>query len=68
MELKRNGTASFVLRIWWEEGEKGPIWRGRIEHAISGDNRYFQKIQELFHFIEAYTGPLEAEGGGDEQK
>jgi hypothetical protein len=28
---KANRAASFVLRIWWEEGGAKPIWRGRVQ-------------------------------------
>ena len=48
-------TASFVLRIWWEEGDAGPIWRGWTQHAASGDNCYFQTIAELLHFVECHA-------------
>ena len=49
---------SFVLRLWWEEGESGAAWRGWIQHAITGETRYFHRLAELLDFVEAYTGPL----------
>lgn len=55
-------TASFVLRIWWEEGDAQPIWRGWTQHAASGDSRYFQTIAELLHFLEQHAGNLVTEG------
>jgi len=57
-------TASFVVRIWWEEGNTGPIWRGWTQHAASGDSRYFQTIPELLHLVEQHAGDLTAEGDG----
>ncbi|KPJ50881.1 MAG: hypothetical protein AMJ38_01270 [Dehalococcoidia bacterium DG_22] len=55
--------ASFVLRIWWEEGDAGPIWRGWTQHAASGDSRYFQTMADLLHFLEQHAGDLSEEGG-----
>jgi hypothetical protein len=60
---KANRVASFVLRIWWEEGGAKPIWRGRIQHAASGDSRYFQTIAELLDFVEQRAGSLSTQGG-----
>ncbi|MDQ7029936.1 MAG: hypothetical protein Q9O62_09270 [Ardenticatenia bacterium] len=50
---------SFVLRIWWEE--EG--WRGWVQHATSGESRYFVRLADLLAFLEAYTGPLEQAPG-----
>ena len=50
--------AAFILRIWWEQKDSNPIWRGQIQHAASGDSRYFQSVNELLHFVELHVGPL----------
>ncbi len=51
-------TASFVFRIWWEEGDSGPVWRGWTQHAASGDSCYFQTVAELLRFVERHAGNL----------
>jgi hypothetical protein len=53
---------SFVLRIWWE-GNDQPIWRGWVQHAASGETRYFLQLADLLAFVEAHTGRLIAEDG-----
>jgi hypothetical protein len=54
---------TFVVRIWWEKGDAEPIWRGRIQHAASGNSRYFQTIAELLGFAGRRASNLSAEGG-----
>jgi hypothetical protein len=55
---QHNRSNSFVLRIWWEEGEASPVWRGWVQHAASGDARYFQRLADLLAFVEAHAGLL----------
>jgi hypothetical protein len=50
---------SFVLRIWWEANEGSPrVWRGRIQHAATGDVAYVQTLRDLRIFLEKWTGSL----------
>lgn len=53
----------FVVRIWWEVGSlrpgDRPLWRGRIQHAASGEYAVFQSLGELTRFIQEQTGNLE---------
>ena len=60
MRIKRRRSDSFVFRIWWEEDG----WRGWVQHAVSGENRYFERLPDLLHFVEARTGPLEQDVEG----
>ena len=55
--------ASFVLRIWWEEGVSGPVWRGWTQHAASGESCYFETLIEMLEFIEQYVGSLNPQEG-----
>ena len=54
---------SFVLRIWWEPDltrpDGRPLWRGYIQHAVSGRPLVFQSLDELLRFIQSQTGELE---------
>lgn len=58
MDGRQRGSNSFVVRIWWEEGEKVATWRGWVQHAASGQAHYFQHLVDLLTFVEAHTGPL----------
>jgi hypothetical protein len=54
---------SFVLRIWWEaQHGASHIWRGRIQHAATGDAQYVGTLDDLLDFIEARTGRLRHSG------
>ena len=50
---------AFVLRIWWEDGNELPIWRGWVQHASSGDACYVHRVADLLAFVETHTGRLD---------
>lgn len=58
---------AFVLRVWWEPGLERPnghaLWRGRVQHATSGEYLVFASLDELQRFIERHTGSLSAYPG-----
>lgn len=54
MSGEMRSSNSFVLRIWWEE--EG--WRGWVQHAASGETRYFEQVEDLISFVEVHTGLL----------
>jgi len=58
MGKEQQRSNSFVFRIWWEEGAAGTFWRGWVQHAASGESRYFERLADLLAFVEAQTGPL----------
>ncbi len=36
-------THLFTVRVWLENlGESGPEWRGKVQHVLSKEVRYFQ--------------------------
>jgi hypothetical protein len=45
---------SFVVRIWREVNL--PEWRGRVQHACTGDAILFGELDELLAFIEDRMG------------
>lgn len=61
MGLDEASTASFVVRIWLEEGPASgrAFWRGHITHVPSGRRRYIQRLSDITEFIAPY---LEAMG------
>ena len=43
----------FTVRIWREELGEGHIeWRGKVQHALSGEARYFREWGELLAFVQ----------------
>jgi hypothetical protein len=57
---------SFIVRVWLEETseESGrAVWRGRVTHVPSHEQRYFQTMTDLVGFIERYL--MDWEGGSD---
>lgn len=58
-------NASFVVRIWWEDGNKLPgrerPWRGWVQHARSGEATYVHDLDTLLSFMEQWTGHLAKE-------
>lgn len=57
MTERPSSSNSFVLRIWWEDGQAE--WRGWVQHAGSTHSRYFHHLADLLAFVEEHTGPLE---------
>jgi hypothetical protein len=47
----------FTVRIWREELGDGRIeWRGKVQHALSGEARYFREWTELIAFMREQVG------------
>ena len=61
MEQSNNGaklqldqpTHSFVIRVWQEEPGH---WRGTVRHVQSEAQRGFEKLEQVFQFIQQQTG------------
>lgn len=52
-----NKAASFVARIWLEEGPNGnPRWRGHVKHVQSDRAGFFEDLQALRLFVEDTSG------------
>ena len=42
----------FTVRVWREELEEGRYeWRGKVQHALSGETRYFRRWADLITFV-----------------
>jgi hypothetical protein len=42
----------FTVRVWREELGAGRVeWRGKVQHALSGEARYFREWVELIAFV-----------------
>jgi hypothetical protein len=56
-------THAFVVRIWLEpnltRSDGRMLWRGRVQHATSGEYLVFEVMADLLRFITSWTGTLE---------
>ena len=47
----------FTVRIWREELGDGHVeWRGKVQHALTGEARYFREWAELIAFLREQVG------------
>jgi hypothetical protein len=47
----------FTVRVWREELGDGHVeWRGKVQHALSGEARYFREWAELIAFVREQAG------------
>lgn len=63
MDLERQQPRShlFTVRLWLEElGNDQREWRGKVQHVISGEVRYFRDWPALIAFLQMVLSTLEA--------
>ena len=47
----------FTVRVWREELGEGRVeWRGKVQHALTGEARYFREWAELIAFLREQVG------------
>jgi hypothetical protein len=47
----------FTVRIWREELGDGHVeWRGKVQHALTGEAQYFREWAELNAFVREQVG------------
>jgi len=47
----------FTVRVWREElGNGHSEWRGKVQHVLSGETRYFRKWADLIVFVREQVG------------
>jgi hypothetical protein len=50
----------FTVRVWREELGEGRVeWRGKVQHALSGEARYFREWTELIAFVRERVSDIE---------
>jgi hypothetical protein len=53
----------FTVRIWREELGAGRVeWRGKVQHALTGEARYFREWTELIAFVREQVGDTRQSG------
>jgi hypothetical protein len=46
----------FTVRVWAEALGPGSVeWRGRAQHVLSGETRYFREWKDLIAFVKQLT-------------
>ena len=66
MDAQRNPQQSelFTVRMWPEDVGEGRIeWRGKVQHALSGESRYFREWPALVAFFAEVLTTEEAVAG-----
>ena len=60
-ESSRSQSHLFTVRVWREELGAGRVeWRGKVQHALSGEARYFREWAELIAFVQEQVGDQSA--------
>jgi hypothetical protein len=60
-------SATFIVRLWLEDGEEAErAWRGHVEHIQSGEKEYVREMMQVTRFMEKHFGEeaSEARQGG----
>jgi hypothetical protein len=54
----------FIVRLWHEPSQIAAPgqWRGSVEHAESGQRRYFIALGDLTEFVAAQLGEAQLDG------
>ena len=59
-EVQHPQTHLFMLRLWTEDlGDGKTEWRGKVQHALSGEARYFREWAELIAFVQEQVGDID---------
>lgn len=54
---RRPDSRLFTVRVWAEELSAGSReWRGKAQHVLSGEARYFRRWEDLLDFLSAKPG------------
>jgi hypothetical protein len=64
MDQIESNTHSFVVKIWLEgvdEISGKAVWRGRITHVPSGQNRHFDNLRGITSFVAPYLEEMGVE-------
>jgi hypothetical protein len=49
--------ASFLIRLWREPAAPGSDWLAQVEFIPTGEQRYFQSLNDLFDFVRQQVTP-----------
>jgi hypothetical protein len=61
MSLLGDRSASFIVRIWREQGAQDSAfteWRGSIEHVGSSDRLFFRELKAMTEFLKRHLAEI----------
>ncbi|MBM3180364.1 MAG: hypothetical protein FJZ86_08415 [Chloroflexi bacterium] len=67
MPTEKQTQHTLVIRLWREEGNGTPVWRGFVTEIQTGETKYFQSLTNLAELIARVVGAASMEGGGAPQ-
>lgn len=54
MVIQHSNTQLFLVRLWTDVDDDGrPVWRGKLQHVVSGEAHYFQEWPALIARLQA---------------
>ncbi|MBI2334127.1 MAG: hypothetical protein HYU84_18535 [Chloroflexi bacterium] len=68
MPTEKQTQHTLVIRLWREEGNGKPVWRGSVTDIQTGETKYFQSLPDLAEVIARVVGTASMEEGGAPQK
>lgn len=68
MPTEKQIQYTLVIRLWREEGNGSPVWRGSITEIQTGETKYFQSLTDLAVLIARVVGAASKEEGGAPQQ
>ncbi len=57
----------FLLRVWLNDAHSENDWRGRVQHAVTGEAHNFHTCAELRRIIHEMLAPTKSDQFTDEQ-
>lgn len=64
----RQANSIFVIHFYRSYQNRGPTWRGRIEHVQSGKWLYFNHPGDMLRFIQDFDILMEGTDGGEDDQ
>lgn len=65
---RRDSSHLFTVRLWGETVSEGRTeWRGKVQHVLSGESRYFRDWPTLVAFLVDASARLEPDGHAPEE-
>jgi hypothetical protein len=56
MTTDRADYQAYMLRLWQDQDETGPVWRASLESPHTGERHGFAGLEALFDFLRRRAG------------
>ncbi len=63
----RGPSQLFLLRVWLDDAHSENDWRGRVQHAVTGEAHHFHTCAELRRIVHDMLSPTKSDPFTDEQ-